>query len=431
MNITHVMPQRCGLPVSRELPIVGTPAPRMPILPPLALPLLLTLSVQGLIAFSMFTLPVLLPAYSAELGVGAPFAGTATASVYGGAAVTALFVSGHVRGIGAIRMCQMALLLVALGLGLASTGSLPALVAGALAIGLGYGPVTAASALLLTRSARPGSYGLVFSINRMSIPIGAAIAGAMLPSLSGWIGWRASLAGTGLVCICFVGVLQFARRLDTDHRPTPESLAARTRALASLRELVSHPRRRVLTQASLAFLAAQSCLAAFTVAFLVGELSLSYVKAGAILAAAQMSGVVARLVMGYVSDRSTRRTAVIGIIGLAIALATALLAVASPGWHSSAILGIFLLYGAGALGWNGVMLAELAHTTSPERSGEIAGASSAIAFAGAVAGPVIFSSLLAYTGYSGAFVLLSLAVLVCSVSLIRFDIRATRREAPG
>ncbi len=401
------------------------------LLPPLALPLLLTLSVQGLIAFSMFALPVLLPAYAAELGVGAPFAGTATASVYGGATVSALFVSGHVRGIGAIRVCQLALLLVALGLGVASTGSLPALLIGALAVGLGYGPVTAASALLLTRSARPGSYGFVFSINRVSIPIGAAMAGALLPSLSGWIGWRASLAGMGLVCLCFVAVLQWARRLDTDHRPSAESLAHRTPALASLRALFSHPRRRVLTQASLAFLAAQSCLAAFTVAFLVGELSLSYVTAGAVLAAAQMSGVVARLVMGYVSDRSTRRTAVIGCIGLATALATALAAMAGPGWHSAAILGIFLLYGAGALGWNGVMLAELAHTTTPEKSGEIAGASSAIAFAGAVAGPAVFSALLAITGYAGSFVLLSLAVFVCSVSLIRFDIRAARREAAG
>lgn len=394
----------------------------------LLLPLLLTLSVQGLIAFSMFALPVLLPAYSGELGAGAAFAGTATATVYAGATLTAFFVSTHVRSIGAVRTCQAALLTAAVGLVIAATGSLPALLAGALAIGLGYGPVTAASALLLTRSAPPGSYGLVFSVNRMSIPIGAAMAGALLPSLSVWVGWRTSLVSMGMLCAAVAAALQMARGLDTPHRPETGE-APRSNAVDALRQLFVHPRRRVLTQASLAFLAAQSCLAAFTVAFLVDKLALSYVAAGGILAAAQMSGVVARLVMGFVSDRSSRRTTVIGLIGLVTALATALAAAASPQWHNHAVLAVFLLYGAGALGWNGVLLAELAHTTSPAQSGEVAGAASAMAFAGAVAGPALFSSLLAFTGYSGAFALLSFTVFACSVSLIRFDLRAQVRGA--
>ncbi len=390
---------------------------------PLLLPLFLTLTVQGLIAFAMFALPVLLPAFSSELGVGAAFAGTATATVYAGAAVTAFFVSARVRAIGSVRTCQVALVCAAIGLVLAATGSLPALLVGALAIGLGYGPVTAASALLLTRTAPPGSYGLVFSVNRISIPIGAAVAGMLLPSLSVWLGWRNALVSTGVLCLSVAVVFQWARGLDTRHRPELGA-GPLPNAFEALRQLFVHPRRRVLTLASLAFLAAQSCLAAFTVAFLVGELSLSYIKAGATLAAAQMAGVVARLVMGWVSDRSNRRTTVIGFIGLAIATATALAAIAGPQWHSHAVLAVFLLYGAAALGWNGVHLAELVHTTSPEKSGEVAGAASAMAFAGAVAGPALFSSLLAFTGYSGAFALLSLTVLACSVSLIRFDRRS-------
>ncbi len=394
---------------------------------PLVRPLLLTLSVQGLIAFGMVALPVLLPAYAAELGVGAAFAGTATAAVYGGAALTALLVSGRVRGIGPVRTCQAALLVAAAGLGVAATGSLPALLAGALAIGLGYGPVTAASALLLTRTAPASAYGMVFSINRMSIPIGAAAAGALLPALSGWIGWRGSLAAMGAASLACALALQAARALDA--ADAPPANAPRARVLEPLRQLFVHPRRRVLTQASLAFLAAQSCLAAFTVAFLVGELSLSYLKAGAVLAAAQLAGVAARLVMGFVSDRFARRTPVIGLIGLGIALATALAASARPGWSEHAITAVFLLYGACALGWNGVMLADLAHTAPPEQSGEVTGASTSIAFAGAVAGPALFSSLLAFTGYAFAYALLSAAVLACSVSLIRFDRLAARREA--
>jgi MFS family permease len=394
---------------------------------PLLLPLLLTLSVQGLIACGMVALPVLLPAYAAELGVQATFAGLITATVYGGATLTALLVSARVRWLGAVRTCQAALLAAGVGLCLAAGGSAPTMVTGALALGLGYGPVTAASALLLTRAAAPRAYGLVFSINRVSIPFGAALAGAMLPTVSALMGWRSALATLGLLCFGCAWLLQAVRHLDSADRAVAGA-PQRLRVLVPLRDLLRHPKRRVLTQASLAFLAAQSCLAAFTVAFLVEELSYTYVQAGVVLAAAQIAGVVARLVMGFVSDRLRRRTVVIALMGLSIAAANALAAAAGPSWHANAVLAVFLLYGAGALGWNGVLLAELVHTASPDQSGEIAGASAAIAFAGAVAGPVLFSTLLGWTGYGAAFGLLALATLACSVALLRFE-RRSRKPA--
>lgn len=395
----------------------------MPLPPhPLVVPLLLTLSVQGLIAIAMVALPVLLPAYARELSVGAAFAGTSTACVYGGATLTALLVSPRVRGIGAVRMCQMALVCVGAGLCLAVSDGRAALVAGALAVGLGYGPVTAASALLLARTAPPGSLGLVFSINRVSIPLGAALAGALLPTLSVQAGWRMSLLAFGLLCAACAAVLQLARGLDAQDAVAPATPVPHP--LRALAKLVAHPKRRVLTQASLAFLAAQACLASFTVTFLVDQLAMSYVRAGAVLAMAQMAGVVARLVMGFVSDRSRRRTLVIGLMGLVIALATGLAAAADTRWSEQAVLLVFLLYGAGALGWNGVLLAEMVQTASPGEAGEIAGASSAIAFGGAFAGPAIFSGLLAVTGYAAAFGLLSLAVLACSLATLRFEQRS-------
>lgn len=388
------------------------------------LPLFLTLSVQCIIALGMVALPVLLPAYAAELSIGAEFAGGATAAVYGGAAATAFLLSSRVRAFGSIRTCQISLLVVGAGMVLSATGTPIALLAGAFALGLGYGPVTAASASLLTRVAPAGSLGLVFSVNRMSIPIGAALAGTLLPALSGSIGWRISLVGIGSASLLLAALLQGARWLDTGDPAHGVSVPA-TRFLEPLRLLFLHRKRRALTLASLIYLAAQSCLAAFTVAFLVGELAMSYASAGVILAAAQMSGMVARLAMGFAADRSRRRMAFMGFIGLMTATALGLATFARPAWPHAAIVAIFMLYGAGALGWHGIMLAELAQTTSPERAGEVAGASSAVAFVGAVAGPGLFSFLLAFTGYAGAFTLLGVCVFASSVKLIRFEPRHT------
>lgn len=388
------------------------------------LPLSLTLFVQGLFSFAMFSLPVMLPAYAADVHVSSPFAGTVTAIAYGGAALTALFLASDVRRVGAVRTCQFALVVAAAGLTVAALGTLPTLVIGAFAVGLGYGPITAASALLLTQAVNREFYGLAFSINRVSVPGGAAIAGMVLPVLSGGVGWRTSLFATGLFCLVLAVVLQQVRRLDAKDLSLSVERVTRPPVFEPLRRLLSHPKLRVLTLGSLAYLSAQICLMAFTVAFLVGELSFSYVSAGAVLAAAQISGVVARLSTGYLSDHFGRGSMVIAMLGLATALATGLLSVANPAWQDSFIMALFLLYGVGALGWNGVFLAELVTTVPAESSGEIASASAAIAYGGAVAGPAVFSMLLSVAGYRSAFLMLSLVVLGSSIALIRFDLNS-------
>jgi MFS family permease len=411
-------PEACALPVHQ----MTNPHKR------LLLPLFLTLSVQGMIAFAMIAVPVLLPAYSKELGVGPAFAGTATAAVYAGAAFTALLLSSRARVLGAVRTCQVALMSVGAGVLLAAAGSVPGLLIGAFSIGLGYGPVTAASALLLTRNAPSGSYGFLFSVNRTSIPLGAAIAGALLPTLSAWIGWRGTLAGLGGACLLLAASLFLFRHLD--HADAGGETSRRDMSLLGpIKSLFVHPTRRALTQASLAYLAAQSCLAAFTVPFLVNGLSLTYTQAGALFAGAQMAGLGARLIVGFAADRMKRGMTFIGVMGLGISVATGLAALAQPGWPNSLIIAIFLLYGASALGWNGVMLAELARTAEPDRAGELAGASSATAFAGAVAGPALFSVLLASIGYGGAFGVLSCTVLASSVAVLKFGGRPAVKAA--
>jgi MFS family permease len=61
---------------------------------------------------------------------------------------------------------------------------------GAFIMGLGYGPVTPASSHLLARNAPLGIMALVFSIKQTGVPLGGAMAGAIVPHLVIFCGWR-------------------------------------------------------------------------------------------------------------------------------------------------------------------------------------------------------------------------------------------------
>lgn len=393
-------------------------------------PLSLTLAVQGVIAFAMVAIPILLPAFGPAIGLSAAFAGTVIAIIYAGAMITSYFCSALVQRAGGIRSCQASLVLVSLGVLLCAHGHVMTLVIGALAIGLGYGPITSAATLLLTRSTPPASFGLVFSINRVSVPAGAALAGLTLPALSQRMGWQCALAALAAIVLVLALLLQPARPLDHVTQPadSAQKPAVRSGSIwTPLKLLLQHPRRRLLAKTALVFLAAQSCLAGFTVAFLVDVMSRPFVEAGAILATAQFAGVVARLGLGFAFDRIVNRMALMGCIGLLIAVSASLAAMAQPHWPRETLFLIFALFGAGALGWNGVMLAELAHSAKLERAGEIAGAFSAVTFAGAAFGPMLFSALLPVIGYAGGFMLLAVTSLLAGIALIR----STRQLAPA
>lgn len=389
-----------------------------------AYPLFITFAVQCFTAFATVCVPVLIPALARDVGIASSFAGVVTGTIYAGAVITAYLGSARVTRIGSIRSCQSTLVIVGAGLALCAAGRAEALVLGGLAIGLGMGPVAAATTSLLTRFAPAHLYGFVFSMSRISMPIGAALAAVALPVLSHRIGWQGALLGSAGVALLLALLLQAARGLDlasASSAPRAEKRAW----LEPLRTLFADPMRRRLVMAAMVYFAAQSCLGSFTVAFLVDAMGRSHVEAGAVLAVAQMAGVGARLVFGLVLDRVTRRMALCGSIGLLIAIATGAAAFAQPGWPPVTWTVIFGLYGAGALGWNGVVLAVLAQSGPRERAGEVVGTFSWVTFLGAILGPMLFSLLLAATGYAGSFGLIAVASAAAALALIWSDRRRT------
>ncbi|MDH4182411.1 MAG: MFS transporter, partial [Betaproteobacteria bacterium] len=95
-------------------------------------------------------------------------------------------------------------------------------------------------------------------------------------------------------------------------------------------------------------------------------------------------------------------------------LATAAWPVDASVWPLFVVLALF---GASAIGWNGVMLADVARLSPPGRAGAITGATSFVTFAGVVCGPSVFSLLAATAGsYRAGFVAIGLGSLLSALA---------------
>jgi MFS family permease len=364
-----------------------------------AVTLAATLGIQIFTSLAATCAAVLAPTIAGEFHVQTRWVGVYVGVVYAGAMAASLASGGFIERYGAIRTSQACVVMSIAGVALMALAppSAPMLLAvAALVIGVGYGPITPASSQLLVRTARPDRMSLTFSIKQTGVPAGAALAGALLPSLAHAIGWRAAfgiVAATGIAVALAAQPIQAA--LDTDRRK-----GRRMSLTAALAPLV-HLRVRALRQLaiiSFAYAATQVCLTSFLVVYLTEVMDYPLVLAGLALSVATVGGVVGRIVWGVIADRrlAARRTLV--LIGALAAACGVGLALAQPAWPTIACLALAAVFGATAIGWNGVQLAEIARLAPRGAAGAVTGATGFVGFSGVVLGPTAFTAIVALSG---------------------------------
>jgi nitrate/nitrite transporter NarK len=270
---------------------------------------------------------------------------------------------------------------------------------------------------------------LVFSIKQTGVPIGGAIAGAVVPALLLVMGWPDALAALGAVCVLAAFALLPARAAVADPPAAPETgatrapLAYRLRRglegmIGPIRLALAQPRLRDLALVSLGYASAQLVFIAYFVSHLTLQLGFSLVSAGAVYAAGHGAGIVGRIVWGAVADRllAPRTTlAALGVVSAACAAATALF---SAAWPLAAIVAVTVLYGASAVGWNGVFLAEVARSAPAGQVGTATGGTQFFTFGGAMLGPPVFTALVSATGsYAWAFAFFAIVPLAIALRL--------------
>jgi len=377
------------------------------------LPLLLTLVIQAMVSMALLTLPVMAPVVAQDLQVSPALVGIYVSMTYAGAMAASLMGGATVNRLGAIRVSQWGLLLCAAGLLLCAVPWFPAMGLGAVLIGLGYGPITPASSHLLARTTPQHQMSLVFSLKQTGVPLGSLLAGALVPPLLLVLNWHASLAVVAAVCVACAAMAQSLRaELDNDRQ---SDLPMRWGGwIQPLRLVLSHRSLYTMAACSFMFSMVQLSLTTYLVTFLHDDLSYALIAAGLALSATQLGGMAGRIAWGYVADRwlGARRMLLLlaGLMALG-ALATTTLTPDTPQWL---VIVILVTFGASAIGWNGVYLAEVARRAPPGMASLATGGTLAFTFLGVVIGPPIFGALSTGFGtYRAGFMSL---MVVASVS---------------
>ncbi len=383
-------------------------------------PMLSMSAFQVMASASILTLPVFAVPLALDVGISAGWVGFYMAIVAFGAMCGAMFGGQLVRRFGPIRVAQLCLGLAASCLVILTFGHALALFAATLMIGLAYGPPTPTSSHLLARTTPPRLMPFVFSVKQTGVPAGGALAGALVPPMVLLWGWQGAALGMAGLCLAVALGLQGLRsRLDDDRDPR---VIIWGDVLAPLRVVLGSPRLRRMGFISFCFSSVQMSMIAYLVAYLMEAITLSLVQAGMVLAVAQMAGIVGRIFWGMVcGGRLTPRRLLVGL-GFGMALASALAASFTPQWPLLALSVAAAVYGATAVGWNGVFLADVARMSPPGQAGLVAGGIVFITFAGVMTGPLVISLLIAAgLGYaSGFWLLMGLSLLGTGLLAIRW-----------
>ena len=393
------------------------------------LPLLATLFIQAMVAMALLTLPVMAPVAAKALEVSPALVGVYVAITYAGAMFASLTSGTTVSRLGPIRVSQLGLMLCALGLCLCAVPWLPAIGLGALLIGLGYGPITPASSQILARTTPPAQMALVFSIKQTGVPVGAMMAGAIVPSLMLGFDWQWSLVVVAMACIVSAALSQPLRKAMDDLRQA--SLTFQMSTLTTpLRMVLGHRALSTMAACSFMFSMVQMSLTTYLVTYLYDDLAYGMVSAGLLLSVTQMGGIGGRIAWGLVADRwlgAQKTLALLAVLMAISALATALLLPTLPLWGIWVVL---LVFGASAIGWNGVYLAEVARQAPEGKASVATGGTLTFTFLGVVIGPPLFGALSSAFGtYRAGFLALMITSSLCAWVLYRLKPNAAQNRS--
>ena len=386
--------------------------------------LAVTLALQMFTSLAATATSVLAPMIASDLDVSPNLIGVFVGIIYVGSMAGSLAAGGFVERFGAIRVSQTCVLLCAASLAAVCAGAAPPsslvvlLALAPLALGLGYGPITPASSHVLVRTAPPSRMALTFSIKQTGVPAGAAVAGALLPGLALAQGWRATyLAIAALGIVIVIAAEPTRAQLDDDRQPGRAiSLAG---VFAPLKIVIGSRALTELAMTGFFYAATQVCLSSFLVIYLTETLHFGIVAAGLALTVANVGGIVGRITWGGTADRWVPPRVLLGSIGVVAASCAFATAAFGAGWPLALIYAVCVFFGATAIGWNGVQLAEIARRSPSGQAGTVTGASGFITFAGVVVGPPVFALLATATGsYRVGFIVFGSASLLCGTRLL-------------
>lgn len=362
--------------------------------------------IQIVATASVLALTAIAPTVAADLDIGAYWIGYQISLIYASGVFSSAIAGTLVQRFGPIRIEQIALICFVIGFAGIATANIALIILASLLIGIGYGLNNPASSEMLSRVTPHNRRNIVFSLKQSGVPLGGILASFAFPFLSRYIDWHLALLIGALAPLLTMGLLAMTHAAEPVARATSRSLL---RGLIDEQSTIWHnPRLRALSGLGFAYSAMQLSVSAFAVVTLVHDAGWSLLAAGSVAAAMQFAGAFGRVFWGVVADRIGGGFITLSLLGLLGGSGYVLLY-----WLADlpAIVQVvlFVTMGGVTIGWNGVLLAEVAHNSPEGRVGAITGGVLVYTFIGVIVGPSSFGSLYVLTGHYGAsFLIFSL-----------------------
>ena len=232
--------------------------------------------------------------------------------------------------------------------------------------------------------------GTAMGIRQTGVPIGAALAAALLPAFAVAHGPFTPWLFLSLVAAVFG--LSFALQVPK----LPPQTAAPLSPLG--RDLL-----RLVIPSLLAFCLAAGQYGLLTYTVEAEARTVGLVGAGALLAAAQVGGVVGRVAFGAISDRFGNRAVVIALSAIVGAAGLLLAARLGPSVPYVLRLALYFVTGMGAIGWNALLLTWAGERVAPDHAARALGLIGASVFAGSIAFPPLIGEVARLGGFAVAW----------------------------
>ena len=376
-----------------------------------------------------------LPAVLAPLVIAELHADPAWVGVYYGvSAAASLFVQmgcgSFIVRYGALRMSQVALVLLGGGMAVAVEGSLPGFGASAIIGGGGAAVSTPTSSQLLGRVSPPRLAPLVFSIKQTAVPAGTLICGFMGPAIAGALGWRGAVLSTAAACVVCAAMLQPLRaRFDGDRVPSRRFRMSDFRT--TIASVVAARDLRGLSFACFAFNGVQSVFTAYFVTYLVA-LGYELAAAGFLFSLVVAVAVPCRILWGWLGSFHLKPRLVMAGLALGMAGSVAVTGLFTPAWPMAPMGLVVGVLSATAMSWHGILLSETARLAPAGRAGAVTGGVLSFGQIGAFLGPSAFSLLLHVTGgYGAGWAVCAIPALWVGINLLRPAAGGARRSPVG
>lgn len=356
------------------------------------------------------------PLFQAELGLTKTEVGLFSSILFAGQVFVLLPAGGMVDRFG-IRVALSAGLVI-VGAALLSITQVTSYY-GALTVlfvaGLGSASVLPAATKAIAEWFPPAVRGTFMGLKQAAMPVAGVTAASILPAVGLAFGWRNAMASVGLVGI-LGGVAAFLLYRDAP-RPAREG-GPRTSFRTSVRAVIGNRRLWQLSLFSVVYIVVQLALTSYLALFLkevvlveaFPSVDSRVVAAGWYLAVCQSGGAIGRVFWGVVSDRvfGGRRMVVLGITGVISVVCAVATSMMAPGFPLWLVLAVLFLFGASAIGWNGLYHVAMAEIAGQKYAGTGIGFSMTLNQAGTFGGPPLFGFVVDSTGsYQGAWMLMA------------------------